>query len=119
MPKIVKHNKIWCVAESFTGHDKPELVTNHWPVGRIEPWIDLEKHNGCDVSRQNSCNYGYTLRLAAYDYVRLYLKDLGKTESIHTTIDPLPCPKVRKGIETRYRWGKWEKYLKTQGWVSV
>ena len=115
MSKIVKHNKIWCIGESFTGHDKPEVVTNHWPIGRITPWIDLEKFNGAEVTK-GGCNYEYSLRIAPYNYVRMYLKDLGKTESIHTTTEPMPCPKVRKGIETRYRWGKWEKLLKS-GWV--
>lgn len=35
-------------------------------------------------------------------------------ESVSRT--PIPCPKVRSGIETRYRHGAWEKLLKT-GWV--
>lgn len=31
---------------------------------------------------------------------------------------PLPCPKVRTGLETRYRDGHWEKLLKS-GWTWV
>lgn len=32
----------------------------------------------------------------------------------------IPCPKVRKGIETRWSSkGYWEKYLKTEGWVRA
>ena len=33
-------------------------------------------------------------------------------------VEPVPMPKVRKGIETRYRNGRWEKLLK-KGWVAA
>ena len=33
--------------------------------------------------------------------------------------EPYPCPKVRRGVEMRYHDGVWQKYLKTQGWVSA
>lgn len=33
---------------------------------------------------------------------------------------PIPCPKVRKGIETRWSTkGYWEKYLKSEGWTRI
>lgn len=31
----------------------------------------------------------------------------------------VPCPKVRFGLETRWHEGRWQKYLKTQGWVPA
>lgn len=42
----------------------------------------------------------------------------GKTEAVKIEHEPIPCPKVRKGVETRYRYGHWEKLLKS-GWVTL
>jgi hypothetical protein len=48
------------------------------------------------------------------------LRNGGRTESIYTEKHPVPCPKVRKGIETRYRNGRWEKYLiSAKGWTAA
>ena len=43
----------------------------------------------------------------------------GKTQAIKQEQVPVPPPKVRAGIETRYRRGQWEKYLKSKGWVAA
>lgn len=32
---------------------------------------------------------------------------------------PAPPPKVRRGIETRWYQGRWEKLLQTKGWVPA
>jgi hypothetical protein len=31
----------------------------------------------------------------------------------------VPCPKVRKGIETRWYQGAWQKYSKAEGWIPA
>ena len=43
----------------------------------------------------------------------------GDQKAMRVDAEPFPCPKVRKGIETRYYYGQWEKYLKSskRGWV--
>lgn len=48
----------------------------------------------------------------------LYLQDGGSTKSIHSENFLIPCPKVRKGIETRWNGYYWQKLLK-KGWVSA
>jgi len=117
MSKIVKHKGVWCIQESFPQYDKPEMIVLHWPIGLASPGGHVKSHEGAEVSR-GGCSYEYTLRIAPYEYVRIYLKDQGKTESIDTITEPIPCPKVRKGIETRYRNGVWEKELKS-GWITA
>ena len=117
MPKIVKHNNVWCIQDGFSAYDKPEMVMQHWPIGICDRGIELSSHEGAEVLK-GGCSYEYTLRIAAYEYVRIYLKDQGQTQSIHTYSVLIPCPKVRKGIETRYRNGFWEKLLKS-GWVAA
>lgn len=49
---------------------------------------------------------GYSLRLA------------GNTVAVRSERHPVPCPKVRKGTETRWRDGAWEK-LMAKGWVRA
>jgi hypothetical protein len=41
----------------------------------------------------------------------------GQTPSIIIEETPVPRPKVR--VDTRWQSGRWEKYLKTKGWVAA
>lgn len=41
-----------------------------------------------------------------------------KAQAIHYTKEQIACPKVRNGVETRYRDGAWQKLLK-RGWVRA
>lgn len=41
----------------------------------------------------------------------------GSVEAAHVETIPVPPPKVRAGIETRWKDGRWERLLK-RGWVS-
>ena len=41
-----------------------------------------------------------------------------KGEAERFTREPYPCPKVRKGTETRYQDGEWQK-LTRKGWVTL
>ena len=41
----------------------------------------------------------------------------GSTKSAVEETEPVPAPKVRKGTETRWHGGRWEKYSKREGWV--
>lgn len=43
----------------------------------------------------------------------------GSTPAIITEESEVECPKVRAGIETRWKDGCWQKYLKTKGWVAA
>lgn len=42
----------------------------------------------------------------------------GSTKSVLFETHDVPCPKVRKGIETRWHNGRWEKLLRG-GWTAV
>ena len=117
-PKIVKHKEVWCIQAPYPAFDRPELIIHHWPIGRADRRIEISSYEGAEVTKGN-CSFVYSLRIAPYEYVRIYLKDQGQTVSIDTVIEEIPCPKVRKGIETRWHNGQWEKYTKNKGWVSA
>jgi hypothetical protein len=43
----------------------------------------------------------------------------GETQAAIVYSYDVPCPKVRKGIETRWYQGKWQKYTKARGWEDL
>lgn len=43
----------------------------------------------------------------------------GKTMSLAQERRSIPCPKMRKGTETRYYCGSWQKFLAREGWVAI
>lgn len=51
-----------------------------------------------------------------YGYVELWIG--GQQVADIQEAQPIPAPKVRVGVSTRYRNGVWEKELK-RGWVAV
>jgi hypothetical protein len=42
-----------------------------------------------------------------------------RAAAIRIEHEPVPCPPVRRGLETRYRDGAWWKFLKSAGWVRL
>lgn len=43
----------------------------------------------------------------------------GSAPASSTEIVPVPVPRVRAGIETRWHQGEWQKYTKAKGWVRA
>lgn len=108
-----------CVKHRDTDFAHPEEYFLWWPVRQV-PKADAEHLIGREAADQGT-GY-YCVRTA--DYPRGYLVDLpllngGQTRPIANETVPLPCPKVRKGTEVRYHNGRWEKYLKTKGWIAA
>ena len=114
---IVKQNGTWCIREGFADSLEPNEIFNYWPIGRTDKGINIEEFEGREVSR-TTFSYEYALRLAPYEYARIFLLDGGQTKSIHTDIIPVERPKISKRIELRWKNGQWEKLLK-RGWVSA
>ena len=44
---------------------------------------------------------------------------IDSTEKGERRTEPIPEPKVRKGVQTRYRNGGWQKYHKRDGWIRA
>ncbi len=51
--------------------------------------------------------------------LQIRLSEGGNTLPAFGENEPIPCPKVKKGTETRYRHGEWQKYLRSAGWVTA
>jgi len=107
-----------CVIDEDSLSSEPKMLVLYWPTGIRA--ADFQASYGSDMmGRQvRSGRFGGSYII---DGTRLQvnLTDGGQTRPIHSKKVPIPAPKVRKGVEVRYYDGRWEKYLKTKGWVSI
>jgi hypothetical protein len=104
-------------------YQNPETVVNYWPVdaqaersrcAEIFPELDTP----IQLSGSGRDGYRFYRGYGSWSPV-IHLKDGGSTKPIKTEVIPIPCPKVRKGLDTRFERGAWQKYLKSQGWVPA
>ena len=113
--RLDKHGGQICVVETGNMHDKPEAVESWWPTGR--PSVDFTDDERAAAMIIKG-GYGYTFRVPGIGYW-IDCPMHGDTRPVNVEILPIPRPKVRRGIETRYRDGQWQKRLKSRGWVPA
>ena len=102
--------------------DKPEEIVNYYPTGmRTKSLIeDFGIPVPADLEYSRMGEYAVMTGRAMYSRARIIaLPELGQTKCIKQEVIPIPCPKVRKGVETRWNNGRWQKYLKSEGWVTA
>lgn len=101
------------------------------PILRRLGWL-LNVEPEC-VREGDSCSYrsgiGWDITIRPFGSPRTVAAFCAKRrepvrEGAEATIveeEPIPCPKVRKGTETRWSGvnGQWEKYLASRGWVPA
>jgi hypothetical protein len=110
-----------CVKYSDVFSDKPERTVLYWPVehGSLSAIRDVFPEVDTDKELRDGGNGRYSIYRGWNWSPPVVLKDGGQTKPIKSEIIPIPCPKVRAGIDTRFRNGSWEKYLKSKGWVTA
>lgn len=99
-----------CIKISFPAQDTPELIANYFPIlGRdCRDWID-------NVGQQlESTNHEQWYFTPTRYNIGKWLRDIvfyvdGSAKSIKTLITPIPPPRVRKGTEYWWNYGKWIK----------
>jgi hypothetical protein len=120
MGRLPNHGWL-CVKYTDSHYIKPEMTVLYWPImhgyrpdfQETFPELDTDAELHGDRGA-----YTFYRGLGHYSPI-LTLKDGGKTKPIKSETFPIPCPKVRKGIETRFERGYWQKYLKSEGWVAA
>lgn len=103
-----------------TMYDEPLGYRNYYPCFKTSEQHFKEDCEGLDV-RQSGLQGEYLVSDPNNPYNKkgyLYLLNGGSTRPIKYETFPIPCPKVRKGIETKWLQGRWAKLLKS-GWVSA
>lgn len=117
----------WRIVSQFSQFNEPKMVTNTYTVFGMRPGRGGygpagEPKDGLEARYIRDSRHEFdgrtAVRWSVYCGNGSYL-DIVAAETAEQTVDDLPCPKVRKGIETRYRYGKWEKYSKREGWVTA
>ena len=109
------------VAARYRYSDQPIVIVNYWPTGiRTADFLrDYGYTLPMEVRDNGGAQGSYSIGQRLYGHaLTVRLIDGGKTQAIKQEQVPVPPPKVRAGIETRYRRGQWEKYLKSKGWVA-
>jgi hypothetical protein len=105
-----------CVVWQDSNYSEPTIYRNYYacyPMTSHE--FEIEFPEGTYRIYENSIPGSYSIFFDTGIRRTLYLAD-SSAKPIAFETEPYPCPKVRKGIETRYRDGRWEKYLKSSGW---
>jgi hypothetical protein len=110
-----------CVRYQSTLYDRPTIIMQWWPIApanNFDREILAKMQGATEPDLMDSRNGGhYSFREAPYRWINLQLKDGGKTMPIAREERPLSQPKSR----TQVRWhdGRWQKMLKSQGWVDL
>jgi hypothetical protein len=116
---VVDYRDGWlCVRYDDNHFDRPERIQTFWPV-RQESRSYVQDLIGSPASYDGHGSYAALIPGTIRMYERLPLLNGGQTQPIATNVEPLPCPKVRKGIPTKYARGQWWKLLKTEGWIPA
>lgn len=117
-----QHTGVLCVVYETPMYSEPVLVRHYWPIAGnpINDWQkdigeELDGHDG----RYHFKNISKWPPYGLHRSVSFPLINGPRTEPIHTEHINWPCPKVRKGIPIRYLDGRWQKCLKTRGWVCL
>lgn len=126
---VVREKDRLFVRYEMTCWSEPTLAIGYWPIDqsisraafRLEGF-QVEDRN---YSGRFSLAIGPALDRLGNTIEYHQLKDCvavlvngAKTEAERIERQPIPCPKVRRGVETRYHEGTWQKLLK-RGWVSA
>lgn len=114
---IEKTDGTFYVASSDPDYFKPALRTIRWKIigaapanGNYGPVPRLDENVGAEV----------TLRGGNFELYRNGAYLILLTEENGTVShEPIPMPKVRAGIATRYDGGRWQKYSKREGWTRA
>lgn len=103
---------ILCIEDRYRNFNEPVLQISYYPIlfrAHRERYTHLI---GQEAWYRHDGRYAVG---SGDSYVTLV--DGGKTKPIHYREEPIPPPKTR--VETRYQYGRWEKYLQGKGWVNA
>ena len=105
------------LVSQFSELDKPLLHKQYWNFGPYDAESAARYSSGQEIRALGDGRY--SVQVAPFNWRTLALPEGGRTIVDHVDITTIECPKVRKGIETRYWNGRWQKYLKSEGWISA
>ena len=109
------------VGQPWINSQKPENIINYWSTGiRTYDFIrDYGPLENISIEQTRSYSGRYCFKRHYLEpYIYIDLIDGPRTHSTKVDIVPIPRPKVRAGIKTRWNNDRWEKELKS-GWCAA
>jgi hypothetical protein len=115
--KLTWRGNVLCFVHTDTHYSHPLETTNLW---KLETWPEADpKYEGMETrSYHGAWIGGWEVTIPCGASSRGIVIP-GNRKPDESTTREVPPPKVRKGTEIRWQFGKWEKLLKTRGWVRV
>jgi hypothetical protein len=111
-----------CVYDEDTLNSEPIKLKRWWPIGlrAYDFYRNYGEHLKNAPVRYGGANGVYEImtEMGARP-LKIQLIDGGATRPVHFEKVPYQCPKVKKGMQTRYYDGQWWKYLKSKGWTRI
>jgi hypothetical protein len=119
---LVERDKWLYVVEEYPHYDEPRTSFYFYPIGVRA--ADFTRNWGRDLPLEvRSCGPDGGLYSTAFESdgrgLRFRLENAGRTTATFVEEIALPCPPVRRGVETRFHGGAWQKYLRQKGWVAA
>ena len=119
MATLVLEQGHLCIREVHESSAEPVRTIHYWPIRRMAQW---EWDSWGSDWREAVWRYNGDGVYVAYingQHVSAVLQDRGNTLAILQVSERIPCPRTRQGTPVRWRNGRWEKYLKRDGWVRA
>jgi hypothetical protein len=122
--QLVKRDHKLFIRYETCRYSEPIKDVLYWPVSHASAFVG----ETFPLPARDAGNGSYTVRRnpdldksdCGYDaHFTVYFPNGGATKAEFVETSEIPCPKVRKGIETRYHNGRWEKYTKQGGWIAA
>lgn len=120
---------VLCVAMRTADWVQPRYVVNYWPTragtGIVCRNLEVkpdELRTLVTISQEFPGSFVVThvrgVRVYG-DFYRLGLTEGGRTQSVSTTFEPVPVPKVSKGTKREWRDGRWHICTPKGKWKTV
>lgn len=104
----------WWVVTEFSRYDEPIILRMWWDTGMDACGDRFQELDGSLLDCRGNGRY-----ITRKEKVMIFLPGGGKQQAGRVDKEEYPCPRVKKGIETKYESGEWFKYLKSKGWVPA
>lgn len=111
---VVRDGKVFLLA-TYPLTDEPRIRFMFYPT-TIAP--STLRHFGIDSGSACERRESGVYKLVGRDFL-VTLPDRGDTQAVHVEEVSAPSPKVRSNVEVRWYCGRWEKFLKREGWVPA
>lgn len=110
------------VREAEPAWGEPTLIVRFWATRftrrDLQSWDETTESDPADIKiLKHNFGFGYSLKFPGHGFW-IEVRYEGTARADRSEEIPNPCPKVRAGIPTRYRQGRWEKCLKA-GWTCA